>query len=147
MSYHTNTSTSIQNAPNNVLMAPKDLLNRLMPGRYPVDSVTAIHDMMSQDLINHLTEHVFRTYNSANPRGFASGLGRSLRKFLAARGHKVIRVFTLYGDKRVTVTIITNGGSKTFECNYHRSYGLMYSSCDGVTDEMTRLMKKFPGVR
>ena len=130
----------------NVLLAPKDLLNRLMPGRYPVGTATAMHDMMSQDFIYHLTEHVFRTYDSTTPRGFGVGLGRSLRKFLAGRGHKVIRVCTLYGDKRVTISIITNGGSKTFECNYHKSYGLMYSSCDGVTDRMSDLMKKYPGV-
>jgi hypothetical protein len=125
----------------NVLLAPKDLLNRLAPVRYPVEEFAATHDMLSQDLINCLTSLVFGSYDASTPRGFATYLQGTVQKFLVSRGHKVKRVSTLYGRRRVTIAIITNGGAKTFEFTKHEHYGLMYSSCDGISKQMTAMLK------
>jgi len=115
-----------------------------MPGRYPVEEVAAMQDMLSQDLIYHLTGLVFGSYDASTPRGFATNLRGTIYKFLVSRGHKIKRLQTLYGSRRVTIAIITNGGAKTFEFSEHEHYGLMYSSCDGITERMTGVMNKFP---
>ena len=114
MSYHTNTSTSIQNVPGNVLLAPKNLLNRLMPGRYPVEEVAVINDMLGcSDLSYYLSKLAFETYDGNTPRGFSTDLAEMITSLLRSRGHKIKKMLSLYRHNRVKISFITNGGAAT----------------------------------
>ena len=143
MSYRTNTSTSIQNALDNVLLAPKDLLNRLMPGRYPVEEVAVINDMLGcSDLSYYLSKLAFETYDGNTPRGFSTDLAEMITSLLRSRGHKIKKMLSLYRHNRVKISFITNGGAATYTFTKHKHYGFMYSWCDKIDEEMTKLMSR-----
>ena len=144
MSYHTNTLTSTQNAPDNVLLAPRKLLNRLMPGRYPVEHIAVVCDMLGcSDLSYYISKLAFDTYDANTPRGFSTDLGEMIERLLISRGHKVKGLLVLHRAHGAKVSFTTNGGEATYFFSKHKHYGLMYSWSDKIDDEMTELTRRF----
>lgn len=144
MSYHTNTLTSIQNVPDRVLQAPKNLLNRLLPARYPAVEVAAVWDMMGcSDLSYHLSKLAFETYDDSTPRGFSTDLTEMVESLLRARGHKIKGILCLHRAKGIKIAIATNGGVSTYDFRHDKRYGFMYSWSDTIDDNMIETMRRF----